>query len=75
MMDGKEVFLVSEFDVGCAKNAQHNIRVTEDKLFRERSTRLPPGDLEDVRKHLHDLKEDGIISESKSPYASSIVVV
>lgn len=75
MMERKEVFSCSEFDVGCAKSTQHSVRVTEDKPFRERSRRLPPKDLEDVRKHLNDLKEAGIISESRSPYASPIVVV
>uniref|UniRef100_A0A8C9SK33 ribonuclease H n=1 Tax=Scleropages formosus TaxID=113540 RepID=A0A8C9SK33_SCLFO len=75
MMERKEVFSCSEFDVGCAKSTQHHIRVTNETPFRERSRRLPPGDLEDVRKHLHDLKEAGIISESRSPYASPIVVV
>lgn len=75
MMERKEVFSCSEFDVGCAKSTQHSIRVTDDRPFRERSRRLPPGDLEDVRKHLNDLKEAGIISDSRSPYASPIVVV
>lgn len=75
MMERKEVFSCSEFDVGCARSTQHSIRVTEDKPFRERSRRLPPSDLEDVRKHLNNLKEAGIISESRSPFASPIVVV
>ena len=75
MMERKDVFSCSEFDVGCARSTQHNIRVTDDKPFRERSRRLPPSDLEDVRKHLNDLKEAGIISESRSLYASPIVVV
>jgi len=75
MMERSEVLSCSEFDVGCAKSTQHSIRVTDDRPFRERSRRLPPGDLEDVRKHLNDLKEAGIISESRSPYASPIVMV
>ena len=36
---------------------------------------LPPADLEDVRQHLQELQKYGIISESRSPYASPIVVV
>ncbi len=55
--------------------AQHHIRLTEDKPFRERSRRLPPADLEDVRQHLEKLKGAEIIAESRSPYASPIVVV
>lgn len=75
MMERKDVFSCSEFDVGCAKSAEHQIRTTEDKPFRERSRRLAPCEVEDVRRHLNDLKKAGIISESRSPYASPIVVV
>ena len=48
--------------------------MTEDTPFRERSRRLAPADVEDVRQHLCKLKEAGIITESRSPYASPIVV-
>lgn len=56
MMERKEVFSTHEFDVGCSKSTHHTIRVTEDKPFRERSRRLAPADVEDVRKHLNNLK-------------------
>uniref|UniRef100_A0A803JJR6 Gypsy retrotransposon integrase-like protein 1 n=1 Tax=Xenopus tropicalis TaxID=8364 RepID=A0A803JJR6_XENTR len=74
-MKRRNCFSTSEFDVGCAKSAQHHIRLKEDRPFRERSRRVAPGDLEDLRKHLEDLKAAGIIKESRSPYASPIVVV
>ena len=75
MLDRSDVFSRHEFDVGCARSTQHQIRLTEDKPFRERSRRLAPADIEDVRQHLANLKDAGIISESRSPYASPIVVV
>ncbi|KAL7866135.1 hypothetical protein SRHO_G00113820 [Serrasalmus rhombeus] len=75
MMERKEVFSCHEWDVGCSKSTKHEIRLTDSKPFRERSRRLAPADIDDVRKHLQELKENGIISESKSPYASPIVVV
>ncbi len=75
MLERKKVFSFDEFDVGCSRSSQHHIRLTEDKPFRERSRRLPPADLEDVRQHLEKLKGAEIIAESRSPYASPIVVV
>ncbi|KAL7863449.1 hypothetical protein SRHO_G00124330 [Serrasalmus rhombeus] len=39
-----------------------------------RSRRLAPADIEDVRKHLQELLDAGVIKESRSPYASPIVV-
>lgn len=75
MMEKGDVFSTHEFDVGCSRSTQHSIRTTEDTPFRERSRRLAPADIEGVRQHLAKLKEAGIISESRSPYASPIVVV
>ncbi|KAL1258935.1 hypothetical protein QQF64_009512 [Cirrhinus molitorella] len=75
MLERKDVFSSGEFDVGCSRSTQHHIRLTEDKPFRERSRRLAPAEVEDVRQHLEKLKGAGIITESRSPYASPIVVV
>ncbi len=61
--------------MGCSRSTQHHIRLTEDKPFRERSRRLAPADLEDVRQHLEKLKGAEIIAETRSPYASPIVIV
>lgn len=75
MMQRKEVFSLHEWDVGCSKSTTHEIRLNDSRPFRERSRRLAPADFEDVRLHLQDLQSSGIISESRSPYASPIVVV
>ncbi|KAL0157149.1 hypothetical protein M9458_048395, partial [Cirrhinus mrigala] len=69
------VFSVSDWDVGLARGVEHHIRLRDDKPFRERSRRLAPADIEDVRRHLKDLMAAGIVKESRSPYASPIVVV
>lgn len=75
MLQRSEVFSTHEFDVGCCKSTHHTIKTSEDKPFRERSRRLPPADVEALRTHLSQLKDAGIITESRSPYASPIVVV
>lgn len=69
------VFSLHEWDVGLAKGVEHTIRMSDPQPFRERSRRLAPADLEDVRKHLQELLQAGIIKESRSPYASPIVIV
>lgn len=74
-MERNEVFSTHEFDVGCSKSTRHTIKTTYDKPFRERSRRFPPADVEALRQHLSQLKDAGIITESRSPYASPIVVV
>lgn len=75
LMEKHDVFSCHEWDVGRSKSTKHEIRLTDSTPFRERSRRLPPADLQDVRNHLMELQKCGIISESRSPYASPIVVV
>ncbi|KAJ7986493.1 hypothetical protein DPEC_G00340450 [Dallia pectoralis] len=70
-----QVFSLQEWDVGLAKGVEHTIRMSDPRPFRERSRRLAPADLEDVRQHLQELLRAGIIKESRSPYASPIVIV
>lgn len=69
------VFSMHEWDVGLAKGVEHTIRLSDERPFRQRSRRLAPADIEDVRNHLQDLLHAGIIKESRSPYASPIVIV
>lgn len=68
LMKRQDVFSQHEWDVGCSKSTTHEIRLKDARPFRERSRRLSPADFEDLQSH-------GIISESRSPYASPIVVV
>ncbi|XP_073711543.1 uncharacterized protein [Misgurnus anguillicaudatus] len=53
---------------------EHHIRLNDNTPFRERSRRIAPADLDDLRRHLQGLLAAGIIKESRSPYASPIVL-
>ncbi|XP_054862316.1 uncharacterized protein LOC129347852 [Amphiprion ocellaris] len=68
------VFSVDEWDVGLAKGVEHHIPLSNNTPFRERSRRIAPADLDDLRRHLQGLLAAGIIKESRSPYASPIVL-
>ncbi len=69
-----DVFSTHEWDVGLAQGVEHRIRLQDTKPFRERSRRIAPADIDDVRRHIKDLQAAGIIKESRSPYASPIVI-
>lgn len=75
LSDKGNVFSLDEWDVGLAKGVEHHIRLSDPRPFRERSRRIAPADIDDVRRHLKDLLAAGIIKESRSPYASPIVIV
>lgn len=75
LAERRNVFSLHEWDVGLAKGVEHHIRLHDPRPFRERSRRLAPADIDDVRRHIQQLLAAGIITESRSPYASPIVVV
>ena len=68
------VFSHNDLDLGCTDKVKHRITLTDDTPFKERSRPIRPGDLEDVRDHLKELLDAGVIRESMSPFASPIVV-
>lgn len=68
------VFSVEEWDVGRAKGVKHYIRLSDCRPFRERSRRIAPADIDAARRHIKELLAAGIITESRSPYASPIVI-
>lgn len=74
LSERSNVFSTEEWDVGLAKGVEHRIRLTDKTPFRERSRRVSPADLDDLRCHLQGLLAAGVIKESRSPYASPIVL-
>ena len=70
-----EVFSTHEWDIGVTTEAYHEIRLNNEEPFRERSRRVAPRDLQDLRDHIQSLVDIGVITESRSRYASPIVIV
>ena len=62
-------------DLGCANSVEHEIHLREESPFKEPYHRVPPGQLEEYRDAISDLLDTGVISKSKSPYASPVVLV
>ncbi|KAL6481950.1 hypothetical protein MHYP_G00100300 [Metynnis hypsauchen] len=74
LAEKRNVFSLHEWDVGLAQGVEHHIRLNDSRPFRERSRRIAPADIDDVRQHIQELLATGIIKESRSPYASPIVI-
>ena len=75
MRSRSQVFSRHDWDLGLTKQAEHQIKISDGTPFRERSRRVAPADLKDLRTHLQQLLDNDIIRESRSPYASPIVLV
>ena len=68
-------FSSGDRDLGCANGVEHEIHLREELPFKEPYRRIPPGQLEEFRDAISDLLDTGVISKSKSPYASPAVLV
>ncbi|KAK3745520.1 hypothetical protein QZH41_009917, partial [Actinostola sp. cb2023] len=62
-------------DLGCTSAVKHRIKLNDNIPFKQRHRRIPPAQYEEVRQHLKDMLECGVIRESHSPWSSPVVLV
>ena len=71
----QDIFALKDTELGHTKLIKHEIKLIDDKPFKERYRRIPPQQFEEVRKHLEEMVNIGAIRKSQSPWASAIVLV
>ena len=69
------IFALKDLDLGKTDKVKHSIKLTDYTPFKERYRCIPPHQYEEVKQHLKEMLEIGAISESKSPWASAVVLV
>ena len=70
-----DVFAKDGEGLGCKPTVQHRITTADDIPVAQRHRRIAPNQLSEVKKHLQELVEKGVIKTSQSDYASPIVLV
>ena len=71
----QDIFALKDTELGHTKLVKHEIKLLDDKPFKERYRRIPPQQFEEVRKHFEEMINIGAIRKSQSPWASAIVLV
>lgn len=71
----RQAFAMSEFDIGRCDLLPFQIKMMNDKPFCFPYRRIPQRDLQDVRKFVQKLLDNGIIEYSTSEYGSPAVVL
>ena len=70
-----DCFAWSDTDLGFTDRVKHRIYLTDDHPIKQPYRRVPPSVLSEVKSHIEELLEKGVIRASSSPYSSPIVLV
>ena len=70
-----DAFSLTDDDMGYTSTITHTINLTDDVPIKVPHRRIPPNQIEEVKRHIQKLLNQGIIRKSSSPYASAVVTV
>ena len=71
----RDAFALNDDELGFTSTIKHPIRLSDDTPIKIPHRRIPPNQLDEVKRHIHKLLNQGIIRKSSSPYASALVIV
>lgn len=70
-----KIFSKIDLDSGFSSLIKHRVNLTDERPFKHRYRKIPPRMYVEVRNHLQQILDAGIIRRSHSPFASNIVLV
>jgi hypothetical protein len=70
----KNIFSKNDADIGFCDKVKHRIDPIDERPFKQRHKRIPPGMVDEVRQHIEQFLACGLIRKSKSLYASNVLV-
>ena len=69
------IFALTDLELGCTSKIKYEIKLDNEKPFKDCYCHIPPHQFEKVQKHLQDMLDIGAIRQSCSLWASAIVLV
>ena len=71
----RDIFALSTTELGCTDVVTHKIELNDETPFKEKIRPIPPGAYDELKRHLAELLTAGVITESKSPFSSNMVLI
>lgn len=68
------VFSTGPLDLGKTNLVKHSIELEDNTPFKQPYRRVPPGMYDEVRQHVKEMLDAGVIRESNSNYSSNVVL-
>ena len=75
LADYHDIFSLEPGELGCTNLAKHEIRVVNDKTFKEWSWKIPPPVVDEVQAHVKEMLEVGTTCPCQSPWCNVVVLV
>ena len=75
LLRNKDVFALSTAALGGTDVVTHRIELDDPIPFKQKTRPIPPGAYTELKEHIADLLNSGVIRESKSPFSSNMVLV
>ena len=75
MAQNEDLFAKSDLDLGCTDLVKATIETGDHPPIKQRPYRLPFSQRKLVEEHIQKMLQAGIISPSRSPWSSPIVIV
>ena len=69
------IFSQDDLDLGRTSTVKHSINVNDSIPFKEWYRHIPPGMYEEVKAHIQEMLDVGVIRPSNSSWASAVVLV
>ena len=71
----RDLFSLHDLDLGCTDTTKHGMHLNNHVPFKEKARRIPPHLYDEVRQHLKQMLDLGVIRPSDSPWTSNVVLV
>ena len=75
LVEYHDIFMLENGEMGCTKVAEHKVKVTDPRPFKERPRNIPSGLLDEVKEHLDHMLDVRTIKPSKSAWSNAVVLV
>ena len=69
------IFALEDGKMGCTETAEHKIKVTDPRPFKERPRNIPFSFPSEVKEHLNHMHNVGAIKPSKSAWSNAVILV
>ena len=73
LLKWKSVFARDSLDLGHTDMVKQSINLSDETPIKQRHRRIPPAMLQEIKQHLSEMLDRGVIRESSSPWSSPLV--